>query len=125
MVKFHGRKKPYTTIGIGRVPCARCGLPSVYQWSICANGNRYLGFCSDCDVAMNAMVMEFVGFENAKELLDWYIKEQGYDGSHPAFTVHVSAVGISDVSVPVPDRHVAPRHRALDLYEVERELETL
>jgi hypothetical protein len=58
-VVFHGRRKPYTAIGISRVPCARCGAPSTQQWQVCANGNRYLGCCDECDVALNRLVLAF------------------------------------------------------------------
>ena len=47
------RKKPYTEIGIRRIPCKRCGNPSNYQWQICANKNYYLGVCNNCDTELN------------------------------------------------------------------------
>lgn len=54
------RKKPYTERGIRRVPCARCGAPSRFQWQICADGNLFRGLCAECDVAVNEMVARFV-----------------------------------------------------------------
>jgi hypothetical protein len=51
------RRKPYTAIGIGRVPCFRCGEPSAYQWQVCADGNVYRGLCRECDVALNRLVL--------------------------------------------------------------------
>jgi len=60
MIKM-GRKKPYTEKGIGRVPCARCGMPSTQQWSICALDNRYLGVCDKCDMLLNTTVLQFMG----------------------------------------------------------------
>lgn len=54
------RTKPYSEIGIRRVPCARCGKPSRYQWQICADDNVYRGLCPDCDVELNTMVMRWV-----------------------------------------------------------------
>lgn len=66
------RKKPYTTRGIRRVPCARCGEPSVYQWQICSDGNQYRGFCAACDVALNRLVLQFVGLPNWEAMHDAY-----------------------------------------------------
>ena len=67
------RTKPYTSARIRRVPCVRCGAPSVCQWQICSDGNQYRGFCRSCDVAMNALVLEFVGFP------DWKAKLAAYE----------------------------------------------
>ena len=53
------RKKPYTQIGIRRIPCARCGKPSRYQWQICALDNLHHGVCAQCDVELNAAVLQF------------------------------------------------------------------
>ncbi len=55
-----GRTKPYTDIGIKRVPCLRCGAPSSQQWQICALGNRYYGVCNACDIKLNRKVLEFM-----------------------------------------------------------------
>ena len=60
------RRKPYTAMGIRRVPCARCGKPSLYQWNICADRNRPRGLCADCDVKLNVLVMRWV-FGRARE----------------------------------------------------------
>lgn len=54
------RTKPYTEIGISRVPCARCGSPSRYQWQICADGRQFRGLCEACDIGLNRMVMRYV-----------------------------------------------------------------
>ncbi|MEG3086194.1 hypothetical protein [Sphingomonas sp. PB4P5] len=58
------RSKPYTAIGIKRVPCLRCGAPSEQQWNICSLPG-YHGICTPCDVALNAMVLEFMGLPDA------------------------------------------------------------
>ncbi len=55
------RHKPYTEMGIKRLPCVRCGAPARTQWQVCADGNQYRPICEDCDVALNQMVMEWVG----------------------------------------------------------------
>ena len=54
------RRKPYTAIGIKRVPCAKCGKPSHAQWHVCADGNRPRGLCKLCDVGLNRLAMRFV-----------------------------------------------------------------
>jgi hypothetical protein len=56
----HGRRKPYTEIGIRRMPCARCGKPSRFQWQICADGRLFRPLCAECDVELNEMVMRWV-----------------------------------------------------------------
>jgi hypothetical protein len=67
------RRKPYTEIGISRIPCSRCGKPSRYQWQICADGRQYRGVCDECDVELNELVLKFMRFPNADELLAKYI----------------------------------------------------
>lgn len=63
------RRKPYTAIGIKRVPCARCGKPSYAQWNICADGNVPRGLCRSCDVGVNRIVMRYVfGNERAEDI---------------------------------------------------------
>lgn len=52
--------KPYTVRGIRRVPCARCGNPSTQSWQICADGNRWRGLCTDCDILLNALVLGWI-----------------------------------------------------------------
>lgn len=69
-----GRRKPYTAIGIRRVPCARCGQPSVHQWQVCANANRWLGLCLRCDVMLNRLVLCWIGVPNAAMLIKRYAK---------------------------------------------------
>ena len=72
-MKYQGRYKPYTDIGISRVPCARCGLPSSQQWSVCANGGRFLGICQHCDIELNRRVMAYMRLKDQKELMQQYI----------------------------------------------------
>lgn len=50
---------PYTSRGIARVPCIRCGAPSFHQWNACSLGRRYFGVCVPCDIALNNLVLEF------------------------------------------------------------------
>lgn len=70
--QFHGRKKPYTEIGISRVPCVRCGAPSHHQWQLCANDNRWMGLCLAHDLELNRMVLEWCGIPNPFELMERY-----------------------------------------------------
>jgi len=69
-----GRKQPYTEKGIKRVPCIRCKKSSQQQWQVCANDNRYLGICNDCDIQLNKLVLDFFKFPNRKKLLKQYAK---------------------------------------------------
>ncbi len=55
------RREPYTEVGISRIPCQRCGEPSSYQWKICATGNKWAGVCVECDIALNELVVKFMG----------------------------------------------------------------
>ena len=66
------RKKPYTQIGIRRLKCFRCGKKAEYQWQICSDGNQYRPLCKDCDIAMNEMVLKWMGFDNYKVMIDNY-----------------------------------------------------
>ena len=54
------RRNPYTEIGIKRVPCYRCGKPSVRQWQICSLNNEYKGLCRECDIKLNQIVLTFM-----------------------------------------------------------------
>lgn len=55
------RTKPYTKIGIRRLPCYRCGeRPSVHQWNICADNNVFRAICLECDIDLNRMVLEWI-----------------------------------------------------------------
>ncbi len=72
----HGRRKPYTVIGIRRLPCARCGQPARHQWQICADGNLYRPICNPCDVALNRAVLEFMGDPEAAEKIATYERER-------------------------------------------------
>lgn len=55
-----GRKKPYTEIGISRMPCVRCGDPAHVQWQICADDRLFRPLCLACDIALNEMVIRWV-----------------------------------------------------------------
>ena len=74
-MKFIGRRKPYTEIGIGRKKCNRCGAPAVHQWNCCANGNRYVPLCLECDVELNRLAVEFMRLPGGKKLMRRYEQE--------------------------------------------------
>lgn len=58
--KRHGRRKPYTEIGIRRLPCYRCGSkPARYQWKACFDG-LYHPLCSECDIDLNKIVIFYM-----------------------------------------------------------------
>ena len=71
-VKYLGRRKPYTVIGISRKKCIRCEAPAVFQWNACANGNWWMPLCLGCDVALNDMALKFIGHPHRIELMAAY-----------------------------------------------------
>ena len=66
------RREPYTALGIGRVPCQRCGAPSHQQWAVCANDNLFMGVCLRCDMKLNRMVLRFFGFDDEVGIMARY-----------------------------------------------------
>lgn len=72
----HGRKKPYTTIGISRLPCFRCGDQAVHQWNICSDDNLYRPICLACDIELNEFVLKFMGFSNIDDKIKKYVESQ-------------------------------------------------
>lgn len=69
------RTKPYTPSGIRRIPCARCGKPSRYQWQICADDRVFRGVCADCDIELNEMVMRWVWGDTREDDIAAYAKQ--------------------------------------------------
>ena len=69
---MHGRRKPYTEIGISRIPCARCGEPSAFQWQVCADNRLYRPICKKCDIFLNEMVLKWFGFPDWEEKITAY-----------------------------------------------------
>lgn len=66
------RKKPYTEIGIRRLKCFRCQARAEFQWEICSDGNTWRPICKECDIALNEMVLKWMGFK------DWESKIENY-----------------------------------------------
>lgn len=72
------RKKPYTEIGIRRLKCFRCGERAQYQWQICSDGNTYRPICLKCDIELNELVLNFMGFPDVENKMKAYrAKKQG------------------------------------------------
>ena len=71
-MKNYMRKKPYTAIGIRRLKCFRCGKQAVHQWQICSDNNVYRPLCLECDIALNELVLKWMGFT------DWEGKIKRY-----------------------------------------------
>lgn len=71
---MYARKKPYTMCGILRMKCFRCGKPAKYQWQICSDGNVYRPICEECDIELNKLVLQFMGFPDWEEKIDKYIE---------------------------------------------------
>lgn len=72
--KILGRKKPYTSIGISRKNCARCGKKAFANWSICALDNFHFPICVDCDIALNDLVLGFMRVGHKKQIINQYRK---------------------------------------------------
>ena len=66
------RRKPYTVRGIKRLRCVRCGAQAYATWQVCADGRTYRPVCKACDVALNALVLEFMRLPQAAALLASY-----------------------------------------------------
>jgi hypothetical protein len=66
------RRKPFTERGILRKACIRCGQPARFQWQICSDGNNWRPLCGPCDVALNAVVLAFMGHPDADAVIAEY-----------------------------------------------------
>lgn len=72
-MKRHGRRQPYTEIGITRLPCFRCGQkPGAYQWQVCADGNLYRVVCKSCDVGLNELALRYMNDPDAEAKIARY-----------------------------------------------------
>lgn len=68
----HTRTKPYTKRGIRRIPCSRCDAPSYADWQVCADGRQRRTLCVDCDIALNTLVLKWVGDPDWREKIAKY-----------------------------------------------------
>jgi len=66
------RKGPYTEAGIRQLFCIRCSNRAVHQWNVCADGNNFRPLCLDCDIALNVMVLQWMGDPEWKEKSNAY-----------------------------------------------------
>lgn len=67
------RRRPYTVIGLARLPCFRCGgKPSIHQWQLCADGRAYRPLCEKCDVLLNALVLRWMRVKNWRAVMKRY-----------------------------------------------------
>lgn len=73
----HGRREPYTEIGVRRLPCVRCGQPARFQWNVCADGNLFRPICTACDIALNELVLTWMGDPEAAEKIVAYRQAKG------------------------------------------------
>lgn len=71
-----GRKTPYTEEEIEKLTCVRCGAPAIHQWQICSDNNMYRPICLACDIALNRLVLEWMGFRNVNSKMKRYIEKQ-------------------------------------------------
>lgn len=78
-MKLPGRMKPYMEDEISSIPCARCGKPSSHQWQVCSLGNRYLTICTECDIQLNDLALEFMNVKHRKKFMTKY-RERMYNG---------------------------------------------
>lgn len=68
------RRRPYTAIGVRRLRCYRagCNKRAVHQWQICSDDRVFRPICEECDVELNRLVLEWMGFPDAAEKLERY-----------------------------------------------------
>lgn len=71
------RKTPYTQIGISRLKCFRCGEKAIEQWQICSDNNIYRPICLKCDIELNELVLNFMGFHDIAKKMEAYKAKKG------------------------------------------------
>lgn len=57
--------------------CIRCGKRAVFQWQVCADGNVWRPLCPTCDVALNRMVLQWMGDPAAEAKIKRYATARG------------------------------------------------
>lgn len=72
----HGRSMPYTSLGIKRLPCTRCGAKANSQWQVCADARLYRPLCTSCDVDLNRMVLFWMNDPDAEAKAIAYAKRE-------------------------------------------------
>lgn len=70
-------KGGFTKAQLRKLKCFRCGGPATQQWRVdlCADGNQveWRPFCDDCDVALNRLVLEFMGDPDVDRKMKQYM----------------------------------------------------
>lgn len=56
--------------------CVRCGKPSSETFNICADNNVDRHLCVGCDVALNALVLDFMRIPDAAVKMVHYIAKK-------------------------------------------------
>jgi hypothetical protein len=57
--------------------CIRCGRKAKERFNVCADGNVWRDLCPPCDVALNALVMDFMRIPDAAVKMVHYITRKG------------------------------------------------
>lgn len=70
------RTTPYTDSGVKRMSCARCGDKASAQWNVCADKGKFRPICTDCDIELNALVLDWFGHPMKDELMNAYATDQ-------------------------------------------------
>ena len=74
-IKKRRRIIPFTTIGIRRIKCIRCGKKASQQWQICSDDNQFRPICIPCDIALNQLVLRFIGLKDWKMKISIYTEK--------------------------------------------------
>lgn len=75
------RRTQYSDRYVAKSPCARCGKPSLHQWQICADGNRWRTICEACDVLLNELVLRFIRDPDRAEKMRAYRERVARDAA--------------------------------------------
>ena len=74
------RSKPYSEIGLKRMACSACNKAKASeQWSLrpCVIGKHvWFAICLDCDLELNAKLLEFFNHPEAEQLMIDYRKRK-------------------------------------------------
>lgn len=74
--------RPYANFELEDQDCFRCSLPAETQWQVCADGNTYRPLCRSCDLALNSLVLEWMGHPERDHLMAQYTVEMTQGGRH-------------------------------------------
>lgn len=72
-LRFVGTKNPRTVEQLVKMNCQMCGKKgAVHQWSSCANGNRYVAVCLNCDWGVNEILLAMLRIPHRAKLMAAY-----------------------------------------------------